>query len=325
MAYEAPGRSHRKGITIIELAEQFPDENSARKWFESIIWPIGRVCPRCGTTDTYEGTHKTMRYRCRPCNKTFSVRTGTVLEASRLPLKKWVWAIYLEITSLKGVSSMKLHRDIGIAQKNAWHMLHRIRETFAPALAEMFASETEVDETFIGGKEGNKHASNKLNAGRGGVGKAVVVGAKDRETNRVTAQVVEKTDSETLQGFVMDNVEFGSMLYTDENRAYSGLEYLYDHGTVKHSVGEYVDEQIHVNGMESFWATLKRSINGTYHHMSKKHLQRYVNQFCAKYNLRDRDTMHQMEHVVAAMVGKRLVYADLIAKTPKEVDQTLAG
>ena len=111
----------------------------------------------------------------------------------------------------------------------------------------------------------------------------------------------------------MDHVLFGTPLYTDDHKAYSGLEYVYDHGTVKHSVGEYVDEQIHVNGMESFWATLKRSINGTYHHMSKKHLQRYVNQFCAKHNLRDRDTKHQMEHVVAAMVGKRLMYRDLIA------------
>lgn len=313
MAYVAPGRNHRKGISVIELAERFPDEESAREWFEGIIWPIGRVCPRCGGTNTYKGTHKTMPYRCRPCNKTFSVRTSTVLESSRLPLKKWVWAIYLEITSLKGVSSMKLHRDIRVAQKNAWHMLHRIRETFAPVLAEMFDSEVEVDETFVGGKEANKHADKKLHAGRGGVGKAVVVGAKDRETGKVRAEVVEKTDAETLQGFVMDHVLFGTPLYTDDHKAYSGLEYVYDHGTVKHSVGEYVDEQIHVNGMESFWATLKRSINGTYHQMSKKHLQRYVNQFCAKHNLRNMDTMHQMEYMVAGMVGKRLMYKDLTA------------
>ena len=319
MAYEAPGRNHRKGISVIELAERFPDEDSAREWFEGIIWPIGRVCPRCGGTNTYKGTHKTMPYRCRPCNKTFSVRTSTVLESSRLPLKKWAWAIYLEITSLKGVSSMKLHRDIRVAQKNAWHMLHRIRETFTPVLAEMFDSEVEVDETFVGGKEGNKHSHKKLHAGRGGVGKAVVVGAKDRETGKIRAEVVEKTDSATLQGFVMDHVLFGTPLFTDEHKAYTGLEYVYDHGTVKHSVGEYVDEQIHVNGMESFWATLKRSINGTYHQMSKKHLQRYVNQFCAKHNLRDMDTMHQMEHVVAGMVGKRLLYKDLTAKTPAKV------
>ena len=140
----------------------------------------------------------------------------------------------------------------------------------------------------------------------------MVVGAKDRDTGQIKAQVVEKTDAETLQGFVMDHVLFGTPLYTDDHKAYSGLEYVYDHGTVKHSVGEYVDEQIHTNGMESFWATLKRSINGTYHKMSKKHLQRYVNQFCAKHNARDMDTMEQMQYVVAGMVGKRLMYRDLI-------------
>ena len=134
MTNPGPGRSDRKGISVVQLAEMYPDEAAALRWFEAVVWPEGRTCPRCESTDTYEGTHKTMPYRCRTCSKTFSVRTGTGVESSRLPLRKWVWAIYLEATSLKGVSSMKLHRDIGVTQRTAWFMLQRIRAAFAPLL-----------------------------------------------------------------------------------------------------------------------------------------------------------------------------------------------
>ena len=220
--------------------------------------------------------------------------------------------MYIMATNLKGVSSMKLYRELEITQKTAWFMTQRLREGL-PFQVDKFTGPVEVDETYVGGKEANKHADKKLHAGRGAVGKTAVVGAKDRATGKVKAQVVEKTDADTLQGFVMDHVLFGTPLYTDENRAYSGLHYIYDHGTVKHSVGEYVNEQIHTNGMESFWSMLKRGITGTYHKMSKKHLHRYIAEFTARHNFRDLDTLEQMAVMARSMENRRIKYHDLIA------------
>ncbi|MXW92056.1 MAG: IS1595 family transposase [Rhodospirillaceae bacterium] len=314
MAQKGPGKAHREGIGLIELTEMFPDEAAATAWFESLVWPEGRHCPRCGCTETHEAAETSgLPYYCSGCKRAFSVRIGTALERSKVPLRKWVFAIYLEMVSLKGVSSMRLHRDLKVTQKTAWFMLHRIREAWADEAAALFTGPAEVDETFIGGKRKNMpKAKRKQLKGRGGHGKAVVAGVKDRGTNRIVARPVEATDGPTLQGFVREHVEPGAQVFTDDARAYRGMAG-FDHESVNHSVGEYVRKMAHTNGIESFWSLFKRGYHGTFHHLSEKHLARYVREFAGRHNVRNADTVDQMAGVVTGLVGKRLMYRDLIA------------
>ena len=318
MTQKAPGKAHRKGLTLLQIADMFGNEAQAEAWIAERRWPNGPHCPDCGSFHVQSGIkHRTMTHRCRDCPKRpmFSLRKGTVMEGSKLPCRVWAIGIYLYATNLKGVSSMKLHRERGIGQKAAWFMLHRLRETKAMGTG-WFSGPVEVDETYMGGKRANMSNAKRrelaaADVGRGSVGKVAVIGAKDRATKQVRAQVVESTDKPTLQGFVIDHAAPDATVYTDEAAAYEGLPMAHD--AVKHSVKEFVHGG---RSTPTAWSRSGRcssaATSGVYHKMSPKHLDRYVSEFGGRHNIREHDTETQMGEIVEGMGGKRLRYRDLI-------------
>lgn len=314
MAYKAPGKHFRVGLSARKFFERFPSEYAAEKWFIEKRWPNGICCPECGSLNVLTtAKHKTMPLRCREkeCGKHFSTKTGTFMQSSKIGYQDWLYAIYLVATNLKGVSSMKLHRELEITQKSAWHLAHRIRRAWKDGADIPFLGPVEADETYVGGirKNMNKSKRKELD-GRGVKGKVAVAGVKDRRTHRVVAKVVEDTTAETLQGFVLGKTVPGASVYTDDSTAYTTLP---DHESVKHSVGEYVRGQIHTNGVESFWATLKRAHKGTFHRISPKHLNRYVQEFAGRHNMRNFDTLVQMALIAKKMRNGPLRYKDLVS------------
>ena len=272
MAQKAPGKSHRKGLTLLEVADMFKDEETAKAWLTEQRWPDGPRCPYCNSPNVQSDIkHKTMTHRCRECEgkPMFTLRTGTVMEGSKLKYRIWAVGIYLFTTNIKGISSMKFHRELGIGQKAAWFMLHRLRKAFEVEVGP-FSGTVEVDETFIREVRRKTSTTAREAIQEALRGKAVVIGMKDRETNKVVAKPVPERTKEELQGFISANVSQKAMVYTDDHRSYIGLPF--EHESVNHSVGEYVRNQAHTSGIESFWAMLKRGYYGTYHRISPKPL-----------------------------------------------------
>jgi transposase-like protein len=298
-------------ISTFELIKMFPDQETARVYLESRLWPNGPRCPVCGLGEKVTA-RRDGYYRCRQCAEDFTVRTGTIFERSHVPLHKWLMAMYLLVTARKGISSLQLSKEIGITQKSAWFVLHRLREACGPDFAKLTGI-VEIDETYCGGKAANKHA-HKRTGKRGPAGKQAVLAMRERG-GRTVAMPIEGTDIENIHRQVFEHVEIGATLHTDEAAVYGPLGGLFfNHASINHSAGEFVRGDVTTNGVESVFAALKRGLIGVYHHASAKHLGRYVDEFAFRLNDGNvrRDTVDRLDSMIAGCAGKRLTYEGLI-------------
>lgn len=297
----------------------FRDETAAREWLEARIWPDGPVCPHCGSfsvTSLHGKAHRPGLFQCNDCREQFTVTVGSVAERSKIPLNKWVLAIYLLSASKKGMSAHQLHRMLGISYKSTWFLMHRIREAMREG--KLFGGMggqnkvVEIDETYVGGKEANKHAWKRIPHSQGGANKAPVLTLVER-SGAVRSFHVANVSAQTLRPIIVSHVNRASYLMTDDSRVYDGIGREFaGHGTVNHSAEEYVRAYFwHTNTVENYFSILKRGIIGTYHHVSETHLHRYGAEFDFRYNHRvglGFSDMQRAEKVAAGMIGKRLTY-----------------
>ena len=302
--------------SLIELLEAFPDEQSCIDHFTELRWRGDVRSPFKGCENSPIYRCKGNRFKCKQSNKYFTVKTGTIFEETKVPLRKWFIAIYLHTSHKKGISSHQLAKDIKVTQKTAWFMLHRIRYALSHGglLTAKMGGTTEADETFVGGKEKNKHKINRTEGtqGRSTKTKTPVVGVMQRG-GQLRAEVTEDTTQATIERIVDKNVREGSKVMSDEWTGYQGLGKKYEHDKVNHGQEEYVRGEVHTNNIECAWSHFKRMLIGIYHWCSEEHLQKYVDEFAFRYNTRTIGEGDRVNIMMRKAPGKRLTYKKLIA------------
>lgn len=301
--------------SIFDLLKAFPNEQTCIEHLEDLRWNGNVVSPFDETSIVYKC--KGNKYRCKNTSKYFNVRTGTIFDNTKIPLQKWFMALYIFSSHKKGISSHQLAKDISVTQKTAWFLLHRLRYAFEhPEFKKVLGNnnEVEADETFIGGKNKNRHADKKVeeSQGRSTKDKSAVFGIIEREGNIIAKQVTN-TKSETLKPIIYEKVVKNATLNTDEWLAYNGLSKYYNHLRVNHGAKEYVNAMAHTNNIECFWSHLKRGVDGIYHWVSKKHLQSYIDEFTLRYNTRNTKTSQRFDLILQNIIIGHLTYKQLIS------------
>jgi len=303
----------KQPTNLLEAIRLYADLDVATKTVADKRWPNGAICPHCGSSENAY-LAKQRRWKCRGCRKQFSVKVGTIFEDSPLGFDKWLPAVWLAANSKNGISSHELARALGITQKSAWFMLHRIREAMRIG-SFMLSGTVEIDETYVGGITKNMHAGEKARKMKGQRGpwanKTPVLGMIERG-GRVHAEVVASVGGKTLKPIIKSRVEKGSSVYTDAHPSYNGLDWHYDHQTIDHMVA-YVEGQVHTNVIENFWSLLKRGLHGTYVSVDPDHLSRYVDERVFTFNNRKLTDYGRFSAVLKSAVGRRLTWLELTA------------
>lgn len=297
--------------SLFQMMQAFPDEQTCIDHLRAIRWKTGAFCPYCGSAKVYHFSDN-RTHKCGDCRQRFSIKVGTIFEDTKLPLRKWFMAIWMITSHKKGIASTTLARDLQITQKSAWFVLHRLRYAArTKSFNRPLRGEIEADETYIGGKEKNKHASKRKHEGPGGTGKAIVLGILERGGELRTTQI-KSTSKGALQHPIARNVAAGATVLTDEHKSYEGLNLRFNHYTINHSAGEYVRNRfVHTNGLEGAWSHFKRQVFGVHHWVSAKHLDRYLSEFTWRYNLRGMEEGARVNAFLGRVSG-RLTYKALI-------------